>query len=329
MKLATYRDGSRDGHLVVVSRDLSQAHYATGIATRLQQVLDDWNFLAPQLEELSITLNHGRARHAFAFEPQKCMAPLPRPLLSALGQAWPAHGERLATLRGEAAAAEPPLRFLSPLWLGATEPVRLASEVMGIDFAAELIAICGDVAQGVTAEQALEGVRLLGLGSRWWLRQLDAGDAALCQPLASQAPLLVTPDELGEAWKGGRVLLPLQAMWNGRKIGQCECGSDMDSHFGQLIAQLARLRALPAGSLVAAGPVSNREASRGVATIADKRALEIAKDGSASTEYMKFGDSLRLEIKGRDGLSVFGAIDQDVVSLHEPVEPPAPEAEAA
>ena len=328
MKLASYKDGSRDGHLVVVSRDLSQAHYAVGIATRLQQLLDDWNFIAPQLEELSISLNHGRARHAFAFEPQKCMAPLPRPVLMAEGQGWPAHGRHLRQLAGQdPEAAEPALRFIGPQLLGAQDGVKLASEAMGLDFGAQLLVVSGDLAQGASAEQALESVRLVGLANRWSLRALEAQGLALSHPQLSVAPVLVTPDELGEAWRGGRLSLPLQCMHNGRKVGQLDVGSGMSAPFGTQLAELARLRALPAGSLLCSGVVCPAEAGQGYASLADKRAREQA-EGVPQSDYLKFGDSLRLEIKGRDGLSVFGAIDQDVVSLHEPEPIDASEQEA-
>ncbi|MEJ5999756.1 fumarylacetoacetate hydrolase family protein [Paucibacter soli] len=306
MKLATYRDGSRDGQLVVVSRDLAQAHYATGIATRLQQVLDDWNFIAPQLQELSQTLNHGKARHAFSFDPKQCMAPLPRAYAYLQGAAYARQGS--ATALSQAA---------SDGLLGPCEAARFASESLGIDFGAGLAVLTGDVAMGSTAEAALESVRLLMLCNDWALRSLPSGHL---QPSAAFAPVAVTLDEAGEAWQRGRLHLGLQVMWNGRKVGLCEAGPEMGAHFGELIAQLAKTRKVQAGSIIGSGTVSNREAGRGYASIAEKRALELAESGEAKTEFMKFGDSLRIEVKGRDGLSLFGAIDQDVASLHEPQE---------
>ena len=275
MKLATYDDGSRDGQLVIVSRDLAQAHYATGIATRLQQVLDDWGFMSPQLEDLCTQLNHGRLRHAFNFEPQKCRAPLPR----AFG--W-ASTETAGLARGS-----------SDDFLGAMDAARFASEAMAIACLPGLAAITGDVAQGVAAAQALDGVRLLMLVAEWRLDAVQSGPhhshaATVCSPVA------VTPDELGAAWRGGRVELGLpQAMRNGRKLTPLPDAAPLAA-FGGLIADLATTRRLRAGQLVGAlgGPVSSNP--------------------------LKFGDSIRIDLKAADGQSVFGAIDQDITTLSSP-----------
>jgi len=334
MKLATYKDGSRDGQLLVVSRDLSQAHYANGIATRLQQVLDDWNFLSPQLEDLYLTLNQGKARHAFAFDPKLCMAPLPRAYQWADGSAYINHVELVRRARG---AEVPESFYVDPLmyqggsddFLGACEPARFVSEAMGIDFEAELAVVTGDVAMGAGPEQALEGVRLLMLVNDWSLRNLIPAELAKgfgffqSKPATAFGPVAVTPDELGEAWQGGRVHLALQSQWNGRKVGQCEAGPEMTFHFGQLIAHIAKTRNLRAGSIVGSGTVSNKDWSRGYSCIAEKRAIETIESGAPKTEFMKFGDTIRIEMKGLDGQSLFGAIDQDVVALHEPAAAPA------
>ena len=327
MKLATYRDGSRDGQLLVVSRDLSQAHYANGIATRLQQVLDDWNFLSPQLEELYITLNQGKARHAFAFDPRQCMAPLPRAYAWVDGAAYPGLTAPPGGAGPSGPGREPMMRRgASDEFLGPCEPARFASEAMGIDFGAGIAVITGDVARGASPEQALEGVRLLALVNDWCLRHLappadparPGPDGLASRPATAFGPVAVTPDELGDAWQGGRVQLSLQSQWNGRKVGHCETGPEMGWHFGQLIAHLTRTRALRAGAIVGAGTVSHADRGRGYACIADKRALEVLEAGEARTEFMKFGDSIRIEMKGPDGQSLFGAIDQDVMPLHEP-----------
>ncbi|ALT79297.1 fumarylacetoacetate hydrolase family protein [Paucibacter sp. KCTC 42545] len=336
MKLATYKDGSRDGQLVVVSRDLSQAHYANGIATRLQQVLDDWGFLSPQLEELSISLNHGKLRHAFNFDPKMCMAPLPRAYQWADGSAYLNHVELVRKARG---AEVPESFYLDPLmyqggsddFLGPCDPARFVSEAMGIDFEAEIAVITGDVAMGASPDQALDGVRLLMLANDWSLRNLIPAELAKgfgffqSKPATAFSPVAVTPDELGDAWRGGRVELSLQSMWNGRKVGLCDAGPEMTFHFGQLIAHIAKTRQVRAGSIVGSGTVSNKDWSRGYSCIAEKRAIETIESGAPKTEFMKFGDSIRIEMKGRDGLSMFGAIDQDVVSLHEALDNPNPE----
>ncbi len=344
MKLATYKDGSRDGQLVVVSRDLSQAHYATGIAGRLQQALDDWNFIAPQLQDLYHALNQGKARHAFPFDPARCMAPLPRTGQWADGSAYLNHVDIVRRSRGapvpEDLATVPCLYQLpGDGFLGACEDIVVELEDLGVDFEAEVVAITGDVARGASPEQALEGVRLLMLANDVTLRELVPVETVkgygFCQakPATAFSPVAVTPDELGEAWSDGRVHLTLGVAWNGRKVGMNEAGTDMAFHFGQLIAHLCGTRAVQAGTLVGSGSVSNMpiegkggrlEWPRGYSCIAEKRAMEILQDGAAKTGYMKFGDTVKIEMKGRDGESVFGAIEQKVVPPH-PAPEPAPE----
>ena len=334
MKLATYKDGSRDGQLVVVSRDLSTAHYATGIAQTLQQVLDDWNFIAPQLEDLSHTLNLGKARHAFPFEPVRCMAPLPRAYQWADGSAYLNHVELVRKARG----AEVPQSFYTdPLMyqggsdalLGPCDDVPVPSEDFGIDFEAELAVITGDVPMGASPEQALEGIRLLMLANDVSLRRLMPEELAKgfgfvqSKPATAFSPVAVTLDELGPAWQGGRVHLSLHSSWNGRKVGMCEAGADMHFHFGQLIAHLCKTRSVRAGSIVGSGTVSNPPVDqggrlhwpRGYSCIAEKRAMETLLDGQPSTDFMKFGDTVRIEMKDALGQSVCGAIDQKIVPM--------------
>jgi fumarylacetoacetate (FAA) hydrolase len=324
MKLATYKDSSRDGQLVVVSRDLSTAHYATGIAGKLQQVLDDWNFMSPQLQDLYETLNQGKARHAFPFEPSRCMAPLPRAYQWADGSAFINHVELVRKARN----AEVPESFYSdPLmyqggsddFIGACDDVVVASEDFGIDFEAEVAVITGDVRMGATPAQALEGVRLLMLVNDVSLRNLIPNELAKgfgffqSKPATAFSPVAVTLDEVGEAWEKGRLHMTLQSTWNGRKVGMCEAGPEMTFHFGQLIAHICKTRNVRAGSIVGSGTVSNKDWSHGYSCIAEKRAIETIEDGKPKTEFMKYGDTIRIEAKGRDGLSVFGAIDQKIV----------------
>jgi len=324
MKLATYKDSSRDGQLVVVSRDLSTAHYATGIAGKLQQVLDDWNFMSPQLQDLYETLNHGKARHAFPFEPSRCMAPLPRAYQWADGSAYINHVELVRKARN----AEVPESFYSdPLmyqggsddFIGPCDDVVVASEDFGIDFEAEVAVITGDVPMGATPAQALEGVRLLMLANDVSLRNLIPNELAKgfgffqSKPATAFSPVAVTPDEVGDAWDQGRLHLTLQSTWNGRKVGMCEAGPEMTFHFGQLIAHICKTRNVRAGSIVGSGTVSNKDWSHGYSCIAEKRAIETIEDGKPKTEFMKYGDTIRIEAKGKDGMSVFGAIDQKIV----------------
>jgi len=326
MKLATYKDGSRDGQLLVVSRDLQRAHFATGIAHRLQQLLDDWNFVSPQLEDLYHTLSQGKARHAFAFEPRQCMAPLPRAYQWANGSAFINHISLLSRARGGEAPADfldDPLVYQggSDDFLGACDDASFADAAWGIDFEAELAVITGDVAMGTPADAALDGVRLLMLANDWSLRELVAAELAKgfgfvqSKPATAFSPVAVTPDELGSAWRGGRVHLPVDIRWNGKSVGHIDAGAEMSLHFGQLVAHIARTRNLRAGSIVGSGTVSQQDVASGYACIAEKRAREILDGGSASTGYMGFGDRVYIEVRGSDGLSVFGAIDQTVAAV--------------
>ncbi len=326
MKLATYKDGSRDGQLVVVSRDLTTAHFATGSAGRMQQLLDDWNFLSPQLQDLYVTLNQGKARHAFEFVPEMCAAPLPRAYQWADGSAYLNHVELVRKARK---AEVPPSFYEDPLmyqggsddFLGPRDDAPFASTDWGIDFEAEVAVITGDVANGATPEQALEGVRLLMLANDWSLRHLVPNELAKgfgffqSKPATAFSPVAVTPDELGMAWHGGRVQLTLTSAWNGQQVGACEAGPEMAFHFGQLIAHIGKTRNVRAGSIVGSGTVSNKDWSKGYSCIAEKRCIETIEDGAPKTPFMQYGDTIRIEMKGGDGQSIFGAIEQKVVPV--------------
>ena len=325
MKLATYKDGSRDGQLVVVSRDLSTAHYASGIATRMQQVLDDWNFVSPQLEDLFTTLNHGKTRHAFSFEPKLCMAPLPRAYQWADGSAYLNHVELVRKARNAEVPAsfyDDPLMYQggSDDFLGPRDDIVCASEDFGIDFESEVAVITGDVAMGTGADAALDSIRLLMLANDVSLRHLIPAELAKgfgffqSKPATAFSPVAVTPDELGAAWQGGRVHLNLESAWNGKRVGLCDAGPEMTFHFGQLIAHIAKTRNVRAGAIVGSGTVSNKDWSRGYSCIAEKRAIETIETGAPKTEFMRYGDTVRIEMKGSDGLSLFGAIEQKVVA---------------
>ena len=334
MKLATYKDGSRDGQLVVVSRDLSTAHYATGIASKLQQVLDDWNFISPQLQDLYETLNRaaegttqaGKARHAFPFEPAQCMAPLPRAYQWADGSAFINHVELVRKARN---AEVPDTFYTDPLmyqggsddFIGPRDDVVVASEAFGIDFEAEIAVITADVGMGTNETQAIDSVRLVMLANDVSLRNLIPAELAKgfgflqSKPATAFSPVAVTTDELGDAWQGGRLHMQLQSTWNGRKVGMCEAGPEMTFHFGQLIAHICKTRNVRAGSVIGSGTVSNKDWTHGYSCIAEKRAIETIEGGKPVTGFMKFGDTIRIEAKGKDGQSVFGAIEQRVVRL--------------
>lgn len=332
MKLATIHDGSRDGQLAVVSRDLKTAHMADAIAPTLQAALDDWAFIAPQLDSLYAQLNRGEARRAFEFEPHRCMAPLPRACQWVEGAAYLHHLELLQHAQHAQLAArlpdslrEEPLlaQGASDAFLGPHDDILLAHEEWGIDFGAGIAAIVDDVAMGATPDEAHGRIRLLMLSNSVSLRQLmpselNKGFGFLqSKPATAFSPVAVTPDELGEAWRGGKIHLPLRATWNGHLAGQPDAGVDMDVNFAQLIAQLCRSRRAGAGSIVGSGVVSNRDTRKrkappGYACIAERRALETVADGAPSTPYMRFGDTIRIEMLDEAGKQVFGAIEQTV-----------------
>ena len=283
MKLATYKDGSRDGQLVVASRDLATACYATGIASRLQQVFDDWDFMSPQLQDVYDALNAGRARHAFPFDPVQCMAPLPRACQWASNCAQPSHAEPAA----EGARTVPLMRHgASDDFAGPCDPILVASDALDIGFGPGIAVVTGDVRRGATADQALDAVRLVLL-----VNDVSLGKPVHGELAAAFSPVAVTPDELCTAWRGGRLHLALQSTLSGRKVGQCDAGDGMTFHFGQLIAHLTRSRNVRAGSIVGSGAI-----------------------GKQGAEFMASGDTIRIEVKGLDGRSMFGAIEQEVMA---------------
>jgi fumarylacetoacetate (FAA) hydrolase len=303
MKLATLNDGTRDGQLAVVSRDLKTAHIADGIAPTLQAALDDWAFIAPQLTDLYEQLNAGRARRAFDFDPARCMAPLPRAYQWADGSAYVNHVE-----------LEEPLMYQggSDDFLGAMDDIVLAYEEWGIDFEAEVAVVTGDVKMGATPDEAHAQIRLLMLANDVSLRKLEGLQS---KPATGFSPVAVTPDELGDAWKGGKVHLPLRSTWNERLVGQPHAGVDMVFNFPQLIAHLCKTRNARAGSIVGSGTVSNKDASRGYSCIAGQRCLETIEFGQPVTQFMRFGDTIRIEMLDEKGKSIFGAIEQKVKRL--------------
>jgi fumarylacetoacetate (FAA) hydrolase len=331
MKLATYKDGSRDGQLVVVSRDLSTAHYATGIATKMQQVLDDWNFISPQLRDLYDTLNHGKARHAFPFDSKQCMAPLPRAYQWADGSAYINHLELVRAARN---SQVPESFYTDPLmyqggsddFVGPCDDVVCPDAAYGIDFEAEIAVITSDVPMRATPEEALDGIRLVMLANDVSLRnlipkELEKGFGFFqSKPATAFSPVAVTLDELSSAWQAGRLHLPLHSSWNGRKVGMCDAGPEMTFHFGQLIAHICKTRNVRAGSIIGSGTVSNKGLEengqkswpKGYSCIAEKRAIETILDGKPSTAFMQDGDTIRIEMKAADGQSLFGAIDQRI-----------------
>lgn len=326
MKLASYKDGSRDGQLVVVSRNLRQAHFANHIAPTLQAVLDDWIFLAPQLEILYQELNHNSAPQSFSFDPKQCMPPLPRAYQWADGSAYVNHVELVRKARG---AEMPPEFWTDPLiyqggsdhFLGAMDNIVCIDEDHGIDFEGEVAVITTDVPMACSLEKAAQSICLLVLVNDVSLRHLIPTELAKgfgffqSKPASAFSPVAITPNELGDYWQNCKVHLPLTLTWNGKKIGAPLCGEDMIFNFAQLITHVCRTRNICAGSIIGSGTISNKNRSHGYACIAEKRMLEILETGIASTEFMKFGDTIKIEMFDPDGQSIFGAIEQTVIPL--------------
>jgi fumarylacetoacetate (FAA) hydrolase len=333
MKLATLNDGSRDGRLVVVSRNLAHAAPAPHVKT-LQAALDDWDGIAPELEALSARLNQGMIAGTLAFTAQDCLAPLPRAYQWADGSAYVNHVELVRKARG---AEMPPSFWTDPLmyqggsdtFLGPTQPIPLADEAWGCDLEAEVAVITGDLPLGCSPAQAGQAIRLLLLVNDVSLRNLIPNELAKSfgffqsKPSSSFSPCAVTPDELGAAWDGGRVHLPLLSQINGVALGRPDAGVDMTFDFPTLIAHAARTRALGAGAIIGSGTVSNRGADggpgkpvdqggAGYSCLAELRTIETLQQGKPQTPFLKRGDRMRIEMLDAAGQSIFGAIDQPV-----------------
>ena len=344
MKLATIRDGTRDGSLAVVSRDLRLATRAedvvAGLST-LQALLDDWDELSPKVERIAAELNEAAegGRHApfatFAFDPDKAMAPLPRAYQWADGSAYVNHVELVRRARG---ADMPSSFWRDPLMYqggsdsltGAREDIVVADAAFGIDLEGEIAVVTGDVPMGVAADEAAGHIRLLMLANDVSLRNLIPGELAKGfgffhgKPSTAFAPVAVTPDELGPAWRACKVHLALHTSINGTGLGAPNAGHDMTFSFADLIVHAAKTRRLSAGTIVGSGTVSNKgadggpglpmsEGGAGYTCLAEVRTVETIRHGKPLTPFLSFGDRVRLEILDANGASVFGAIDQKVV----------------
>jgi len=324
MKLASLKAGGRDGTLVVVSRDLTRAIAVPQIARTLQDALDRWSDCAPRLNAVAAELENGAVNGSFAVEIDALAAPLPRAYEFVDGSAYLPHVERVRRAR----QAEVPQSFYSdPLmyqatsaqFLGPTDPVSVVSEEYGIDLEAEVIVVTDDVPMAVTAAQAAEHIQLIGLVNDVSLRNLIPNELAKgfgflqSKPRSALSPVLVTPDELGDYWRDSKLHRRLLSHINGIPFGQPDAGTDMQFDFGQLIAHAAKTRNLTAGSVVGSGTVANQDEGVGASCLAEKRVLEIIRDGSASTPFLRFGDRVRIEMLDDAGNSLFGAIEQQII----------------
>ena len=322
MKLASLKHG-RDGALVVVSRDLSRAVKVPGVAATLQAALDNWAQAKPKLEAVYQRLNDGLEEGAFAFDQSACHSPLPRAYHWADGSAYVNHVELVRKARG----AEIPESFWhDPLmYQGGSEsfipphsPIQMADEAWGIDLEAEIAVITDDVPMGATASEAAGHIQLLMLVNDVSLRNLIPGELAKgfgfyqSKPSSSFSPVAITPDELGDTWRDGKVHRPLVSHINDVLFGQPDAGVDMTFNFPTLVAHAAKTRPLGAGTIIGSGTVSNYDRSAGSSCLAEKRMLEIIESGEAKTPFLKFGDRVRIEMFDAAGHSLFGAIDQTV-----------------
>ncbi|WP_324006616.1 fumarylacetoacetate hydrolase family protein [Aeromonas hydrophila] len=323
MKLATLNNGKRDGALVVVSRDLSRAVRVPQLAATLQAALDEWAELAPKLTAVYQQLNDGACADAFPFDETACLSPLPRAYQWADGSAYVNHVELVRKARG----AEMPSSFWNDplIYQGGSDSflpprgsIPMGSEEWGIDFESEIAVITDDVPMGTSPQAAAGHIKLLMLVNDVSLRNLIPGELAKgfgffqSKPSSSFSPLAITPDELGDDWRDGKVHLPLETHLNGALFGAPDAGVDMTFNFYELIAHAAKTRPLGAGCIIGSGTVSNYDRSRGSSCLAELRMLEIIESGQATTPFLRFGDTVSIAMQDRNGMSLFGTILQRV-----------------
>lgn len=323
MKLATIANGTRDGELVVVSRDLSRMSRVPQIAANLQQALDEWDSLAPQLEKVYAELQ----KSPDAGEPldvKTLRAPLPRAYEWIDGSAYINHIILVRKARG----AQPPATLEtdpliyqggSGVFLGPNDPIPLADPEWGCDFESEIVVYLGDTPQGTTKDEAGRHIRLIGLANDVSLRNLIPNELAKgfgffqSKPATAFSPVVVTPDELGSAWREGRIHLPLHTKLNGQKYGDPDAGPEMHFSFWDLIAHCAKTRSYTAGTIIGSGTISNEDRSRGSSCLAEKRMIEKIDTGEIKTPFLQYGDQVEIEMRDADGKSIFGRISQEVV----------------
>ena len=328
MKLGSLKEGGRDGTLVVVSRDLSRAVKATGIAPTLQRALEDWDATAPRLNSVYEVLNISPAETingepVFVVDFASFASPLPRAYEFVDGSAYLPHVARVRKARG---AEVPESFYTDPLmyqatsagFLGPRDPVRVADTAYGIDLEAEVVVVTDDVPMGATPSEAAAHIQLIGLVNDVSLRNLIPGELAKgfgflqSKPRSALSPVFVTPDELGDAWRDSKVHLPLLTHVNGAWFGAPEAGVDMQFDFAQLVAHVAKTRPLSAGTIVGSGTVANEDTALGASCFAELRTVETLRDGKPSTPFMSYGDTVRIEMLDAAGNSIFGAIEQRI-----------------
>jgi len=323
MKIASLKNGTRDGQLVVVSRDLSTCAPVAELAPTMQALLDRWDELAPQLVPIYQALNACRASQAREFLPEQAMAPLPRAYQWCDGSAYLSHAELVRKARN---AEMPEFLYHDPLmyqgasdtFIGSRDNIELADEAWGIDLEAEVAVITGDVPMGVAAGDAGRHIRLVTIVNDVSLRNLIPHELSKgfgffhSKPSTAFAPVAVTPDELHPHWDGAKLNLPVVSHVNGKELGHPHAGTDLNFDFPTLIAHAARTRHLAAGTVIGSGTVSNRDLSVGSSCLAERRMLETIESGKPTTDYLRFGDLVEIDVSDPQGHSMFGAIRQKV-----------------
>ena len=324
MKLASLRDTSRDGTLIVVSRDLTRAVQVPSIAKTLQQAIEQWDRVRPLLQDVADALQRQERSDAFALDPEALASPFPRAFQFLDGSVYLHHMEKARKARG---AEMPPNYKTEPLmyqglsdrFIGPREPMRIPDESLGLDYEAELAVVVDDVPMGTPASEAGRHIKLLMLLNDYTLRTLTRTELPKgfgfmqAKPTSAFSPVAVTLDEVGSAWDGDKLDRPILSSINGQAVGSANTGRDMFFTYPMLIAHAARTRSLSAGTIIGAGAVSNLDPQTGYACLAEKRADEELRDGKATTPWLKFGDRVRIDMLDASGASIFGAIDNVVV----------------
>ena len=321
MKLASLKTGGRDGTLIVADRALDRYVAVPDIAASLQQAIDDWANCAPRLNAVSEDLNQGRRDDSERLDFTALASPFPRAYEFVDGSSYLPHVERVRRARGAEVPAsfyEDPLMYqaTSAGFLGPRDPVPVVSEDYGIDFEAEIVVVTDDAPMAVSAVEAEAHIQLVGLVNDVSLRNLIPAELAKgfgflnSKPRSALSPVLVTPDELGGAWRDSILHLPLRSWLNGERFGEPEAGVDMQFNFARLVAHVAKTRPLAAGTIVGSGTIANQDESLGASCLAERRMLEIIADGKPETPFMSFGDTIRIEMLDEAGESIFGAIEQ-------------------
>jgi fumarylacetoacetate (FAA) hydrolase len=322
MKLATIQANNRDGVLAVVNRNLSKARLVPKIALTMQSALDNWQEVEPQLEEAYHQINEDDSE-CFAFDPKRLCAPLPRAYQWLDGSAYLSHVERVRKARGADMPDDfydEPLMYqgASDNMLAPYDPIAAASQDWGIDFEAEVGVITDDVEYGASLKDAASHIKLLVLINDISLRNLIPAELAKGfgflqgKPASAFSPVAVTPDELGSAWADNKLQGALTVTWNGQLFGNANAGDDMQFNFARLIHHAAKSRKLSAGTIIGSGTVSNYDSTKGYSCIVEKRVVEIIETGTARTDFLKYGDKIRIEMLDSQGQTIFGAIEQEV-----------------